>query len=241
MLLTHPAAKPGVSVYFFSFFFVPLLNSDIFQFSIWLLTAQERNSQDLEEFCTTKQKTTLVHTCSIQTLVWKQHHADHVSCNCPQNSASYSYLIQALKKQVNTAQEKAGKLVIWFCSNLLHLFCIQLLIMFLSMQQSWLMATEQTRTPNEHNPPRTEEMKQCRIPVTPLPPPNQAFWPNTECFLTLSSPWSPTFPKEDVTVHCTKTSHCKFQVGKEVSSFQDCQWLMKLYNVLIKNRVAMFY
>lgn len=98
MLLTHPAAKPGVSVYFFSFFFVPLLNSDIFQFSIWLLTAQEGNSQDLEEFCTTKQKTTLVHTCSIQTLVWKQHHADHVSCNCPQNSASYSYLIQALKK-----------------------------------------------------------------------------------------------------------------------------------------------
>lgn len=241
MLLIHPAAKPRVCLLLLFFFFVPLLNSDIFQFSIWLSQPRREIHRIWKSFVQQSRK-----------LLWSTHSlfgplsgsnttltTFHATVHRIQQVTAI--LFRLSKNQVNTTQEKAGKLVIWFCSNLLHLFCIQLLIMFLSMQQSWLMATEQTRTPNEHNPPRTEEMKQCRIPVTPLPPPNQAFWPNTECFLTLSSPWSPTFPKEDVTVHCTKTSHCKFQVGKEVSSFQDCQWLMKLCNVLIKNRVAMFY
>lgn len=129
----------------------PLLNFDTFQFSIWLSTIPRRKIHTVwKRFA---QQNVLFRSLSgSSTRLTKLRTTAH------RTQGATAILLQLSKNKCHTAQEKAAKLKIWFCSNLLHLFCIQLLIMSLSRQQSWLMVTEPTRTPNEHNPPHTEEM-----------------------------------------------------------------------------------
>lgn len=117
-------------------FFLNLKLFNTFQFNILLLTITWREIHTVwkQVFGTTKPKSILFHTCSIDTLVWQQHHIDQISCDSPEKGIQWTtaILFKLYKNKYSITQQKAGKLMIWFCCNLPHLFCIQLLIMFFS-------------------------------------------------------------------------------------------------------------
>lgn len=165
VLLTPTATKPGVAVSPSSFspFSLPTLPHFSSASGCQQCLGGKFTWSVSKSVCK-KAENPPVSPCSAQSPVWGSSTGTKVHPRSSQRQLFHSHS----ETTTTVHKEKAEELVSCFCSNLPHLFGIQLLIMFLSVWQSELMAAEQTGTPNEHSPPCTEELKQCRTPTTLL-------------------------------------------------------------------------